>query len=889
MVWIRHTALSVALTAGLRIVCFSQTDVSGRIADKTQGPIPFANVLLTDSTGRTIIDFVSADSQARYRLSVSNAGSYTITFSALGYAEKSVSVTIESNRSELVVNAELEEKALELNEVIVEGRIPITIKKDTVVFDAQSFAEGNEEVVEDLLKKIPGLSVDDEGNIRVGNKEVEKVMVEGDDFFEKGYKLLTKNMPAQPIDQVELLQSYSENRLLKEVEKSEKVALNLKLKEDAKNQWFANIKAGYATTNRHTVVGNVSNFSKKTKYYFLTNLNTIGNDATGDIDHLINPYRPNDQTVIEGADAGQLIDMTTVELNFKKERTNFNNDKLVSTNAIFNPSPQVKITSLAFFNRNDRSFRSNSIEHFNAASANFTNTEQTNWDDLNFNGFGKIELTYDRKPNQIIESTTTINKSKNETLNQLTFNGSPTIEDLDTKSTFIDQQIGITTKIQERSVILLKGRFTSEQKPQHYRMNQFFFSDLFPEINNAGRLRQLSEAGVQFGGIEAHLIKAIGKNDRVDVRIGDQVRKDRLNTSLSILDQAGGFIVRPEGYQNDINYLTNDTYLNWKYFKTMGKKTLTADLDAHQLYNRIGDPENTESQNPFFINPSLSLGWAPGQKHKLSGTFSYNTTNADILDVYDNWALTGFRSFTKNTGVFNQLNASTAMGNYQYGSWNDSFFVNALVIYSKSHDFFAGNSVIQQRSSQTERVLFKDRDILSVSGNVDRFINVIASNLKVSLTYSGTDYKNVVNGVMRNVDSQSRSLGIELRSAFAGPFNCHIGSQWISQVVTTSIENQFTNHVAFLDLLFKISNKSTFEVQSERYLFDDTGTDDAYYFLDVEWKYSIKPNKFAISFSGNNLLNTNQFTVASITDISAVTTEYNLLPRYVLLKAEYRF
>ena len=61
-----------------------------------------------------------------------------------------------------------------------------------------AFAQGNEQVVEDILKKIPGLNIDANGTIKVGNQEVEKVMIEGDDFFEKGYKILTKNMPAHP-------------------------------------------------------------------------------------------------------------------------------------------------------------------------------------------------------------------------------------------------------------------------------------------------------------------------------------------------------------------------------------------------------------------------------------------------------------------------------------------------------------------------------------------------------------------------------------------------------------------------------------------------------------------------------------------------------------------
>lgn len=68
-------------------------------------------------------------------------------------------------------------------------------------------------MVEDLLKRIPGLTVESDGTIKVGNQEVEKIMIEGDDFFERGYKLLTKNMPAKPIYKIELLLQKKSNHV----------------------------------------------------------------------------------------------------------------------------------------------------------------------------------------------------------------------------------------------------------------------------------------------------------------------------------------------------------------------------------------------------------------------------------------------------------------------------------------------------------------------------------------------------------------------------------------------------------------------------------------------------------------------------------------------------
>lgn len=129
----------------------------------------------------------------------------------------------------------LTEKAFELNEVVVTGsRKSVVVKEDTIVYRTKFYTNGTEQTVENLLSKLPGVQVGEDGSIRVGGKEVERIMVEGDDFFEKGYKMLSQNMPAYPVEEVEVIQNYVHNRLLKKMKDSDRVALNLKLARKSK-------------------------------------------------------------------------------------------------------------------------------------------------------------------------------------------------------------------------------------------------------------------------------------------------------------------------------------------------------------------------------------------------------------------------------------------------------------------------------------------------------------------------------------------------------------------------------------------------------------------------------------------------------------------------------
>ncbi len=147
------------------------------------------------------------------------------------------------------------------------------------------------------------------------------------------------------------------------------------------------------------------------------------------------------------------------------------------------------------------------------------------------------------------------------------------------------------------------------------------------------------------------------------------------------------------------------------------------------------------------------------------------------------------------------------------------------------------------------------------------------SNLKLTLGLSQINFKNIVNNSdLREVKNIGYEYGFELQSS------------------KTIDSNSFTDNMTFLDLSFRVSNKFNIQTQTERYHFGSLDKDNnTYYFMDLDARYVIKQNKLTLSLSGNNLFNTKTFRNYSITDISISKTEYRLIPRYVLLKMEYRF
>lgn len=883
------TYMCLYIIFNIHTISYTQTIIEGYVTDGETAKGVFATVVLKDENGK-IITYTSTKNEGYFELKTSVKGVFNLNVSSLSYEAQSKKIEI-VNDLKIKETIILKPKTTELKEVVVQSRRPITVKSDTIVFDAKAFLQGNEQVVEDLLKRIPGLQVLTDGTIKMGNQEVEKVMIDGDDFFEKGYKILTKNMPVNPIDKIEVYQNYSNNKHLKGIENSEKVALNLTLKEDAKRIWFGNAFGGYGliSDNRYELRANLMNFGQKSKHYFLTNFNNIGIDAVGDINHLIRPFRLDEPASLgDNQSANTLLELNYELPNLKKRRVNLNHAEMLSLNSIFTLSKKMKLKTLGFLNTDEIDFFRNSLQQFSIGTTQFTNTEDFVGRKAHLTGFGKMDFIFDISKSQTLEYTGKFSNTNERNRSDLLFNSNLLNERLTANNQLIDQKSVFTNKFKPTKVFLLSSRYIHEKTPQNYSVNQFIFDDLFTV--NANSTNQFSENRMQFAGIEAHLLNKKTNGDLFEVKISNQLRIDDLKTHFELFENKTNLSFQ-EGFHNNLAYTTNDLNLSAKYRFKLKHVTLLAQAEAHQLYNQLKSLNEKSTQSPFFIMPKIGLDWKMDEKNKILTSYTYNTTNAGVLDIYSGSVQTGFRSFSKGLDEFNQLNSSSTILNYTYGSWGDKFFANTFLLHSKNHDFFSTNSRIAQNFSQVEKIIIKDREFLSISSNIDRYFKPIKSNLKINLGATRTNFKNIVNNSnLREVKNLNANYGFEFRSGFIGFFNYTIGSKWNYNQVQTTLKNNFTDNMSFLDLSFMFSDKFTILVQSERYFFGNLDKNNSkYYFLDLETRYVVKENKLTFFLSGINLFNTKTFRNYSISDINISQTEYRLMPRYVLIKMEFRF
>jgi hypothetical protein len=181
-------------------------DFGGFITDAMGNKIMGANIIAIEKETQILDGFGISNEDGYFNLILKSDTEYDLKISFIGFKEISF---IFNEKENIERNIILEEQTETLDEVELVYEMPVTIKGDTIVYNADSFNTGSERKLEDVLKNLPGIEVNDEGRIEVEGKEITKITVEGKDFFDGDSKLATQNLPANAVGKVEVLRNFS--------------------------------------------------------------------------------------------------------------------------------------------------------------------------------------------------------------------------------------------------------------------------------------------------------------------------------------------------------------------------------------------------------------------------------------------------------------------------------------------------------------------------------------------------------------------------------------------------------------------------------------------------------------------------------------------------------
>ncbi|MEC3905571.1 outer membrane beta-barrel protein [Tamlana sp. 2201CG12-4] len=265
-------------------ISFGQTKITGTIIDPDNLPIELATVSLLNSKDSTVVNYTITDSKGVFSIETGNNTPLLLNIYSMGYTPyyKPLNITEASLNLETII---LKEDLAQLDEVVISAIVPIQIKKDTVAFDVNSFKVNHDDNIEGLLKKLPGLEIDTDGTVIAQGNQVSRIFVDGKEFFGGDPAIVLKNLSADAISKVEVIDKDSDETELTGVNDGNKeVIINLSLKKSKKNKGFGSTSAGMGLDNRYFGNLNYNLFSSKTQLSVIgkfNNINVTGSNIQG--------------------------------------------------------------------------------------------------------------------------------------------------------------------------------------------------------------------------------------------------------------------------------------------------------------------------------------------------------------------------------------------------------------------------------------------------------------------------------------------------------------------------------------------------------------------------------------------------------------------------------
>lgn len=750
--------LILLLLLAFQLSGFSQHVVEGTVKDSLQQPLVNANIIAIPQDSLESMKFSITSENGRYRLDLKETP-YTITVSFMGYESVSFEILPSENTERDIV---LSQQSKGLEEVVID--IPMIVKKDTIIYNIDSFTTGKERKLKDVLSKLPGVEVDRDGKVRVQGKEVTVLLVENKKFFGGGTKLGVDNIPANAVHQVEVLDNYNEVAFLKDLHDSEDMALNIKLKEDKKSFAFGDIEAGKGNQDFYRTHANLFYYAPKTNLNVIGNLNNIGDQVLtysqySNFQLGMNPILKRGATSfdVSSADLRQFIGTPDVvssrrqfgALNFTQDVNN-----------------RLNISGYGIFSNTDENSLNRAVNQYN----NFTETTDSRSGRDNRFSIGNLNAAY--LPNLQeqwhfkTQFKTTDSQSYNDIQSVVDTTANNFLTNRSLQDQYFQQVIEWHLKKSNTHTFSFAADYTFNQRSP---MAQWLTSDsslldLLPlekeDIYNVRQSRRMKDH--KLDAVFKHYW-VIDRNNHLHSTIGNTyIDQEFFSRDLQEMEDGSIQDFSSVGFGNDLDFRFNDFFIGLNYKIRLGILTLDNELFLHHYSWRTAQ-ENVLTQDKLVLLPSFTAKAEIDNRRELNFDYNLRSGFSDASRFASRYYLSSYNTvFRGNEELENSLQHNFRLTFSRRPTYR-SVSYSASAHYTK-HVKGVQSAIVYEGVNRILTTLLLDdpETRWGVSGNISkRFWNL---DLRLILLYNASEYLQQVNEQLETNQNQQGSYRLSAKT-----------------------------------------------------------------------------------------------------------------------------
>lgn len=866
------TVLTVAWSAAL-----AQNRVSGKVSEKVSGePVAGVNVMVRQASG-IILGYASTDKDGCYSIEYASSGD-TLSVSVTGFNIGTQSRPIHGGGSNVDFVVEYARQKIRESKV---SASPISRHKDTVTYYVENFRDSTDRSIGEVLKKLPGIQVTQSGGIKYQGKEINRFYIEGMDMLGGRYGVATNNIQAKDVAAVEVYENHQPVKVLQDWVKSDRAAINLKLKSGAKGTWNV-ILSGGAGYRPLLWSGEAvpMYFGKGFQTISTYKTNNTGDDVSRE---LVSHY--------DGLDTGfSLLHVTEPQDPPVSEHRYLDNGiHAVSVNTISRLGEDTDLTAdLSYVHDDQRSEGSSATTYHLPEGDPMTINENT--------GYGhrtdRIGLNLQFRTNNrktYITERLSFDGERISDGTRLHEDGNDITQDLGFPRVTVVNCFMMTKRVNSWR-LNLDSKTDWETRSSTLSVSPTPYPGIFGvESGTADAVQTLSCSRIRTRN-SFYMSRMAGRWGFF-INGGLNFRREAMNSSLYAITDGGAGLPAADSMRNDIVWHRLDVKAGPSVTYTAGGLSinLTVPLDLMNTVNIDGITGSSIGKTALLFSPGLSVMTRLSDGLKMDAYVSWDESAGDLYDSYGGYVMTGYRTVGKKDGIPQRTSRQTASLDFSYSDVLNAVFISASALWWRSRsNVTIGTDYSGTLSVSTSEETPNVSQRAGAEARISKRIGFLSSTISLEGGWSRSWYEYLRQGVLVPTSYDSATAGLSIDSQFGsrvvfgydGDYTRSMGVMDNVTLDPIDMVSQSADISVILPkgVILKAGGEHYFNVSIE-------GRDRNMFFLDAS--ISFRKGRFEYLLEGRNLLDSRTFSSAVYSDITSYTYTTALRPVSVMFKVRF--
>jgi hypothetical protein len=859
----------------------AENQVTGKIISNNGDLLENIHILLQKENGGGIIAFGISNSKGEYTIGFkSDRDSVFIKTQSLNYSGQQLWL---KNKNQ-VQNFTLFPEIKELKEVRVKAA-PIRQHGDTISYSVGAFTGKNDQVIADVINKLPGLEVKSDGRILYQGTPIRKFYIEGMDLLEGRYNLANNNLPAESVASVQVLENHEPIKLLRDITSTDKASLNIKLKRNIAMTGKAQLGLGISPMLWNANITPML-FNKKQQMICSYQSNNTGKDVAMDLKSF--SFEDLIDMMDNNTEKEELLCIQNLSTpGFNTSRYLDNNIHLLSTNYLLKLNHDLQLRVNSSYLNDYQKHNGGSRSEYHLGNDTIILQEKIS------NRLSKRSLINDftvsrNSDRNYLKNTLKIQAYWDKQLGHVIQNTDPIKQDYQNPFQSISNNLKWIKPLGKR--MWQFASFVSYNKaPQSLLIEP----GVYEEILNLGKaydalLQEANNEELNFN----HSVSLINKIKRWSFthKLGYQHQQKDFDSRMYLSDNLIETDLGKE-FQNQLNFRKDKIYGNENIQYITERLKIYADLPLSYANYHVSDKNADVStqKNAFLFEPKLRLNydfnafftWKNSWKriHKVDDTrrISY----ANVLENY--------RRLQKQEAILGKTKGQNLRTALYYKNPLSSVFAYAGYTYMQSEKDFILHNQIQNDGSMLLQIKKNDNRAYShnIFAQASKYISNWKTNFSLKSNYILNKQKMFLNESITPIQNENLSLNAKITSDIFSWINFEYKNQfsWLTSKVDGGKNNRVKQQSHIIDLMIYPKDNHYFGCSSE-YLKNE-GSENT--FLDLIYNYTLKNKQSKIEIRWTNIFNKSSYSNYSVDEYSIVNNYYELRPSQIQLNYSFSF